>query len=115
MDVPVYITAAILRAKGCRFGDCFGKFAVVHRPLPIDEDRLVFQEVLVEEMPKPVTAAAGSVGFGDVNSINRFLEQIETPVRKSLKPICDRLWQAAGYSRSPYYDENGEPKPIPIQ
>ncbi len=127
MDVPVYITAAILRAKGCRFGappfdlrppskPSLGIFGVdpilaaseydLDRSRPTDRDPLVFQEVLLEAIPRE---------FHKFDPFDPSQEDsTRLSLRKSLKPICDRLWQAAGYSRSPYYDENGEPKPFSI-
>ena len=129
MDVPAYITAAILRAKGCRFvaderyllsrdkqehaRSAVGFAAPLYgeydpgKSRPIDRDPLVFQEVLLEAIPRE---------FHKFDPFDPSREDsTRLSLRKSLKPIFDRLWQAAGYSRSPYYDENGEPKPIPIQ
>ncbi|MGC8669173.1 MAG: hypothetical protein ACP5VE_13755, partial [Chthonomonadales bacterium] len=91
---PVYIGVSILQTRG-RALHPIGLSGSpgpshYHDPVRLQEDRLIFPEILMEAIPDSP------------------MPDLAKDLEKPLKPVFDQLWQAAGYARSFDYDEQGE-------
>jgi len=92
-EAPYYVALALVRAQGYRLRDedphRFSSERILHRPF------LLFDQVLLDEDARVVGPRIGRHQTWEVN------QRIWRERAARLKPILDRLYQAAGASQSP--------------
>ena len=80
---PVVVIMSVIRAKGVYLGVSFRHQR--GERVPIDRDILILPDVLFEDY--------------------------ENNIARTLRPVFDAMWNAAGFPGSSTYDENGDWKP----
>jgi hypothetical protein len=106
---PVLVSLALLGVRGCRLlvrrlvyvGDNPGFYDHKLSPHPIDRDSLFLNGLVVENLQ-----ALPLEGYREANTGREY--ESWHAVESLLRPYCDSLWNAVGYSRSEYFDPNGK-------
>ena len=83
IDPPLVVLVTLANAKGYRLGVGKTERFFTNEPIPFDRDVMLIPDVQVES-----------------------LEQRDIDV---LRPMIDIIWNAGGYERSMYFDENNNP------
>jgi hypothetical protein len=107
VNSPVLVSLALLGVRGCKLlvrrlvyvGDNPGFYDHKPSPHPIDRDSLFLNGLVVENLQ-----ALPLEGYRETNTEREY--ESGHAVESLLRPYCDSIWNAVGYSRSEYFDPN---------
>ena len=85
IDPPYYVLAAMLNVRGYVLNREYHRYWPGAQP--IDREHLIFPEIIVEDVTR-------------------------SPA-EMLRPVCDALWNACGFEKSPNFNEAGQWQPQP--